>query len=228
MSNQNQQDPIELLRAIAPALQNGHKEKLTQAAILVKQLQADLAALQAAAIAAPLPEAPASVNFRMVHTITQTECQFTLRGHNEADLQERLERRIGSLVDSGWVAFDAYVDQRRAERETRQPQPPAQTPLTSPVSAALPPALPAATGSGELSFPAKSLNCETKDGKAYWKVKGGKYSQHGVSIWPEALAESGFDPDQLNPMTVYNLDGYTAHYTTNDKGNPHKVVRLSK
>lgn len=224
MSNQTQ-DPIELLRSIAPALQNGHKDTLKQAAELVKQLQAEHDQLKQALDAAPLPEAPASVNFRMVHTMTQTECLFTLRGHSEADLQRRLERRISSLVDSGWVAFDAYVDQRRAEREAGNNGKATHTP---------PPTLPAVPSTaapqpaGELTFQAKTLSTTVDSGKAYWKVKGGKFSQHGVSIWPEILEGAGFDPDQLDVMAVYNLEGYTATYVTNDKNQPHKVVRLSK
>lgn len=220
-------DPIELLRTIYPALQNGHKEALTQAVDLVKALQAHNAELEQAARSALLPEAPACVNFKMVHVITQTEAQFTLRDHDEASLQERLNRYISSLVDSGWLAFDAYVDQRRAEREANG-KAPAATPLPTPASLpqAAPP--PAAVAGGEPSFPAKTLNGSVVDGKTYWKIKGGKFTQHGVAIWPEALQEAGFDPGQLSPMTVYNLDGYTAFYTVNDKGNPHKVVRLSK
>jgi len=228
MSTSVTQDPIELLRSIAPALQNGHKEKLTQAANLVKQLQAEHDQLKQALSAVPLPEAPASVNFRMVHTVTQTECLFTLRGHSEADLQERLQRRISSLVDSGWVAFDVYVDQRRAEREVNGNSKAAQIPppaLPAGPAAAAPP-LPQPTG--ELTFPAKALAGTVSGGKPYWKVKGGKFSQHGVSIWPEALAAAGFDPDQLNVMTVYNLEGYTATYIINDKGQPHKVVKLAR
>lgn len=123
-----QQDPIELLRTIAPALQNGHKETLKQAAELVKKLQAERDELRQALSAKPLPEATASVNFKMVHTITQAEGLFTLRGHTDAELQERLQRRISSLVDSGWIAFDAYVDQRRAEREANAPPPVAMLP----------------------------------------------------------------------------------------------------
>ncbi|MCL4300742.1 MAG: hypothetical protein KJ077_33705 [Anaerolineae bacterium] len=227
--SQQIQDPIELLRSIVPALQNGQKEKLTQAATLVKQLQAEHDQLKQALEAVPLPEAPASVNFRMVHTITQTECLFTLRGHSEADLQRRLERRISSLVDSGWVAFDVYVDQRRAEREANGNGKAAQTPppaLPAVPAVAAPPMAP--QPAGELTFPAKTLAATVSGGKAYWKVKGGKFSTHGVSIWPEALAEAGFDPDQLDVMTVYNLEGYTVTYVTNDKGQPHKVVKLAR
>lgn len=218
-------DPIELLRTIYPTLKNGEKEALTQAVDLVKALQAHNVELEQAAQSTPLPEAPACVNFKMVHIITQTEAQFTLRGQDEASLQERLNRHVSSLIDSGWLAFDA--DQRRAEREANGKAPAATPP---PTSASLPPAAPppAAGGGGELSFPAKTLNGSVIDGKTYWKIKGGKFNQHGVAIWPEALQEAGFDPGQLNPMTVYNLDGYIAYYTVNDKGNPHKITRLSK
>lgn len=203
------QDPIELLRTIAPALQNGHKETLTQAANLIKQLIAERDELKQALAAQPLPEAITSVTFRMVHKATQTESQFTLRGYSDTELQARLERRISSLVDAGWVASDAYVDQRRVERElngtpAREPEIPADA----------------------LTFKAEVIEKSTKGDKTYFKVKGPKFPEFGVTVWPEVLTEAGFNPDTLGGVT--NLSGYTATYTLNDKGNPHKVVRLAR
>lgn len=222
-----QQDPIELLRTIAPALQNGHRETLKLAAEMIKKLQAERDELRQALAGQPLPEAMASVNFRMVHTVTQAEGLFILRSHSDTELQERLQRRISSLVDSGWIAFDAYMDQRQAEREANGNSPPrAMPPTLPPVVPTAPPV--AGQQSGELTFPAKILSCETKDGKPYWKVKGGKFLQHGVRVWPEVLEAAGLNPLQLDPQIAYDLEGYTATYITNDRGQAQKVVKLAR
>lgn len=83
-------------------------------------------------------------------------------------------------------------------------------------------------GQNDLTFTAKTLTATVNDGKAYWKVKGGRFSKYGVSIWPEVLKAAGFDPDSLNVMDTYDVSGYTAYYMLNEEEKPQKVTRLAK
>lgn len=75
-----------------------------------------------------------------------------------------------------------------------------------------------------LTFPAADLVGTVDGGKQYWKVKGGRFTQYGVTVWPEVLEASGFD--DLEPGGIYPLTGYTAHYTTKEDGKPEKIVAL--
>ena len=83
------------------------------------------------------------------------------------------------------------------------------------------------TGDGLGSFPAEQMMAMVNDGKAYWKVKGGKFQKFGVTIWPETLLASGFDPDEMNPLKPIDLSGYTAQYLV-EEGKAKKVVKLIK
>ena len=86
-----------------------------------------------------------------------------------------------------------------------------------------------ATQANLLEFEATELVGSMSKGKTYWKVKGGKYSKYGVTVWPEVL-ETVFKLDDLDPATVYNMTGYTARYQMglNDRNEqvPEKVVEL--
>lgn len=79
---------------------------------------------------------------------------------------------------------------------------------------------------GELRFVAEKMTATVNDGKAYWKVRGGVFSKFGVTVWPEVLSAAGFDPEAMNPMTIYDLTGWTAVYILNEEGNAQKVVQL--
>ena len=115
----NQTDPIELLRQLAPAVQNGNRDTLKQAAELVKALQADHADLQSALARQPMPEAPASATVKVIDPATQMEWLVTVREPAAARLLIRsLGEMSATLAEAGLIGFDAYVDQRRAERAT--------------------------------------------------------------------------------------------------------------
>lgn len=64
--------------------------------------------------------------------------------------------------------------------------------------------------------------------KAYWKIQGGKYSKHGVTIWPEIYREAtgGKELDDLDIMQEYPFEGYTAHFSLTDEGQPEKITKL--
>lgn len=88
-----------------------------------------------------------------------------------------------------------------------------------------PPIQRAQPGADELTFEAETLSSNTSDGKTFWKVKGGRWSKWGVTIWPEALADAGL---AVKPGEAYSLKGWTAHYVAKPDGQPEKVVRLTK
>lgn len=116
----------------------------------------------------------------------------------------------------------------------------AKTPLPEPTKSEQPPksatpmptkAEPTAEKQGEekqVTFKAETMSATTSKGKVYWKVAGGMYKKFGVTIWGEVLAESGFDPDKLDPTRTYDLTGYTAYVYMNEDGKPSKVWKLAK
>ena len=163
----------------------------------------------------PLPEAPASVNFKGV-TKGGFICQWTLRDDDEDVLLEKQILFMNKLSEGGVHPYPA----------TRQPEGNGSPP---PASVPPPASDPPPQTQEDLFFEAESMAATTESGKApRWKVKGGKYMEWGVTIWPEVLEAAGFDPNGLDPSTVYNLEGYTAYCEANEKGNPKKVVNLSK
>lgn len=213
-------DPIQKLADIYPTLENGHKAKAREVKAAIEEMQARIADLESSLSRQPLPEAPASATVKVVDPGNQAEWLLTFRFHTEDELLAGVARISGKLPALGVVGFDAYVDGRRAERGTTgdrvqglgsgNPQPQTLNPT--------PP----------LTFEAKLLTATVNDGKAYWKIKGGRFEKFGVTVWPETLEKAGFFVNELNVMESYNLTGWTATYTTKDGDKPDKVVGLTK
>lgn len=79
---------------------------------------------------------------------------------------------------------------------------------------------------GGLSFKPETLVANVTDGKTYWKVKGGRWSKYGVTIWPEVLEAANLR--DLDPTQQYSLTNFkTAIYINNEKGQPSKVLQLT-
>ena len=57
-------------------------------------------------------------------------------------------------------------------------------------------ATPPQAGSYE-ALPASRLERERVKGKTYYRIMGGRYTKHGIRIWPEGLAAIGIDPDAI-------------------------------
>lgn len=74
------------------------------------------------------------------------------------------------------------------------------------------------------SFAATEMGCETKNGKAFWKVKGGQWTKFGIIAWPEVLADAGLAP--VVAKAPYNMTGWTAHYINKPDGKPDKIIKL--
>lgn len=169
-----------------------------------------------------LPEAGFSATVKIVNPTNQFEWLVTTRAESAKDGLPRLALIEEWASKHGYLSFDAYVDQRRAERDGNgnQPARPANNPPVRQPN-------PVQQNGQAHSFQAESLEATVNKGKAYWKIKGGKFAKYGVTIWPEVLEETGFNLDELDPMQTYNLPGYTAHYTLKDDGKPEKVIKLN-
>lgn len=212
---------IEKLRELYKKVSNGDKETVAGIAKEVEAMQAELTNLEQAAGDMPLPEAPASATVKIVQQGTQLEYLFTIRSHNPIQLLRSLPELGRQINEAGFVAMDTYVDQRRAERGEAKGQP-------LPTGQPLPPIKPAPVAHAPqlLTFNCTSLGASVNDGKAYWKVKGGKFEKFGVTVWPEVLEAAGFI--DLDPMQTYSLAGYVATYSAKDDGKPDKVTAINQ
>lgn len=161
-----------------------------------------------------LSEAPASLNFFGI-TEKGWNIQFTLRDMDEYNLIARFGKLVKTLEENYHVKPKPVGSQ--PNREPAAPPPPEQQAATRHEN-----------GGADGSFAAEKLVGNVSEGKISWKVKGGKFSKFGVTIWPEVLEASGLYPDQLDPMQQYNLAGYTAYFVNTEEGKPQKVTRLVK
>lgn len=165
-----------------------------------------------------LPEAAFSATVKIVNPKTQFEWLVTTRADSAKEGLPRLAMVEDWAEKNGYLSFDAYVDQRRADRgETKASNgatPPKGTPPTK--------------ASHSESFQAESMEATVNKGKAYWKVKGGKFAKFGVTIWPEVLEDAGFNLDELDTDSSYNLSGYVASYSLKEDGKPEKVTKLER
>ena len=83
---------------------------------------------------------------------------------------------------------------------------------------------PADAAPTRLTFQTDRLLGETKSGKTYWKLAGGKFAKFGVRVWPEVLASVGIDAESLDPDVEYEIT-MTAAYEEKD-GKPSRVIAL--
>lgn len=199
---------VDFLREVYKTLENEEvKAKLAETVETIKFLQVENKQLGEQVAQTPLPEAPASATVKVVNPKTQMEWFFTVRGHSQISLLDQIETIEAALIKRGYTALDAYIDQRRDERNGGQHE---------------------ANGNGgnnqPLTFQAKTLVASVTEGTAYWKVKGGQFTKFGVMIWPEILEAAGFH--DLNPLETYELNGFTAVYTKKDDGKIDKVTSL--
>lgn len=162
-------------------------------------------------------EAGFSATVKVINPESQFEWLVTTRADSAKDGLPRLSLIEKWLGEHGYVSMDAYIDQRRVERG--QDQAPRQS---------KPAEVPHRADSGALTFRAKTMEATINGGKAYWKVKGGKFDKFGITIWPEVLEDAGFNLEELDPMKVYQLDAYVAAYTLKEDGKPDKIVKLNQ
>ena len=177
-------------------------------------------------------DAPFSDNFHWVDT-DDFRHQITVRANTGAQLLERIDAARTNLLKRGATPSGQSSPPQAAHNGSGQAQSAPPTLRVIAATAAHPEGA-GASHEGSLSFEAESLVGSTSEGKTYWKVRGGMFKKFGVTIWPEVLTKAGFDMEELNPATSYNLIGYTATYLLNaekstpEKEVPDKVVALHK
>ena len=184
-----------------------------------------------------MEEARASLNFFGI-TRKGWSVQFTLRDDDETELMKRFGLLSAWLEEHGVTPkpVGQQVTTPPPARVPEQVQSPEPIPTAPPTVETTPEqlALDKHIGHYDGYFEAESLVGMTSQGKTYWKVKGGKFSKFGVTIWPETLKAAGFDVKGLNPAQTYDLTGFTAYYIINqekstpEKEVPEKVVALEK
>ena len=73
---------------------------------------------------------------------------------------------------------------------------------------------------------AQAVHKELRQGKRYFKVHGGAFSQYGVMIWPEQLKAADIEPDTI-PDDGLTLTGMEMLIEMKDT-KPWKVVKLQE
>jgi len=154
----------------------------------------------------PLPEAPASATVKVVDE-SGFEFLLTTRAHTMKEVLGNIKVLREYLLETGWAPANGY----RQQSAPSQAQP-AQI----------------ADGQPVMSFPAEKMVKSTHKGKTYWKVQGGRFSQFGVTIWPEVLESAGFNVEELDKEDERPLSGLMAWYTINEDGKPAKVIKLAQ
>ena len=158
-------------------------------------------------------EAPSSLNFT-AHTSTGWRVQITLRDESESNLLERFGLFVEAISERG-------MSPNGASPTTTAPSTVGDAPPKAPAEVT------ASETQSQDTFQAEQLVGSINDGKVYWKVQGGPFVKFGVTIWPEVLADAGFDVDQLDPTQTYSLEGYKATYLK-EGTKPKKVTTLQQ
>lgn len=185
-----------------------------------------------------LAESPFSLSFRMVDGYGN-DVQITMReGVSAAIVKQVFEARrefVDLATGHGWQP--ATVS-KPASNPTNGHSAPKADPVAAgaPTGAWVPPPPtgPVAqnvAGGGFASAAEVAIDCDTlsgsvTDGKEYWKIKGGKWSKHGVTVWPEVLQAAGIGTEPGGGP--YSLKGWRAHVLLKPDGNPQKVARLER
>lgn len=186
---------------------------------------------------APLPEAPASMTAKVIDR-NGFDVLLTVRDYSMQALFKKWNKFSNQLVELGYAPTNA-------PRQATPPQaPPEQTPADiereiNPERAAASQqpqeaAAPAPAAGGHDAIIAERLIGSVSKGKVYWKIIGGKYQEHGISIWPEVLQPAlveGLIPGlqgDLDPRCEYSLSGWVAHYSLNKNNNPAKVTMFTQ
>lgn len=98
-----------------------------------------------------------------------------------------------------------------------------QAPVTQPATPTAAPSNGTTSAAGDNTFHATKLKIEfTPEGKKKGKLFGGKFTQYGVTIWPEVLQQFGHDIDQMS-AGEYHFDAVVT-YAVNEKNQPQKIT----
>lgn len=160
-------------------------------------------------------------------TGTRFEWSVTVRGDGPTDMIEQIKYYEVTLIKAGCIPLDAYVDQRRSDRQQQRDE---QQPIPQNGNN------PQISSCNALKLMA--MQRKENEPQLMWKVLTDK-SKYAVPMYEEACQENaallsnhGIDLGQFiganGQPAQYDLTGWTAHYLANDKGWPSKIVRLSK
>ena len=174
------------------------------------------------------PEAVGSCN-AFITTPLGAKIQVTSRGasleYSWGQLVDFIKRRLkeGCSVDGS----NGTYKQQPAQQQPVQQQPAQQQPAQQQ------PAQQVLNANGK-EYRAEKLSVEMKNGKYYYAVTGGQFTQFGVRIWPEVLQSIGIDVKDNPVPDITDLSGYIATYIEGPSRSdplkivPQKVVSLRK
>lgn len=74
---------------------------------------------------------------------------------------------------------------------------------------------------------ATGISVTMKDGKRLWKVKGGRFSEHGVNFYPEHMKQNGIDPKAI-PDEGYTFKQETWMTVEFEGGQAKRVIKIEK
>lgn len=138
---------------------------------------------------------------------------WNIRGTTPEEFDALLDRYAPRIAKLHGSRAEAEHSRHAESVEPKQPEPATQP--TQPND-----------GNGDLSFRVDILEGQVQNGKASWKAKGGKYSQFGVTVYPEVLKEAGLGIADGQNFAA-NGD-WVAHYVLGNTGKPYKVTKLVK
>jgi hypothetical protein len=154
------------------------------------------------------PEAPFSDTFKWIDS-EGYEHMMTVRGWSGGKVIESVQKAEAKIAELGGMA------------PTKQRVPVSNEPVRVAID----------DSGKELpqikNFIAEKLSFSNVDGKVYWKVKGGVFTQYGVTVWPETLKAAGLDISEGKPAP--DVNGWIAEfieYEKDGKMKPQKVTRL--
>lgn len=175
-----------------------------------------------------------SITFKM-HDHNNNDVQITMRSESAGDWLDVLTQRgnlIADATNKGWrVTTPPPKPQNPAPPipQQLQPRPQSQSaPINRNGGAQFAPAAPVSQPQGNgngggHTFRANRLKVEfSADGQKRARLFGGRYTQYGVTLWPETAPELGLD------LTVMQAGEYTIDmevaYVLNAQGKPQKVT----
>lgn len=156
-------------------------------------------------------EAGFSITFKM-QDAHNNEAQITMRGATADDWRHVLGQRKAMVEETtkyGWKLVETKPATSAATATTAA-QPAAKSSNGT-------------NGGDGNTFHATKLKVAfTEDGKKKGKLFGGKYTQFGVTLWPEVATALGYDLETMQPGE-YPVD-MVVSFSLNDKGQPQKVT----
>lgn len=162
------------------------------------------------AVAQTPPAAPAAAPWEA----DETQDEHGVGQKEVTEVQPEWAKRLESKFDKLIMLADAL----------------ASRPATQPTAPAAGVGQGASNGGGQ--FITETIEASKHKGRLSFKVKGGRYSNFGVTVWPEVMAAHGFKESDYPIGEEVKFPGHTAIFTfkeATEEGkppNPDKIVRF--